>query len=83
MTSLKKQIEINSLQYAIPKKINLGQISNVLMKIHKSYEEQTAIANILSDMDNEIEKLEIKLDKYKKIKKGMMEELLNGKRRLV
>lgn len=47
------------------------------------YKEQKAIAKILSDMDQEIEKLEIKLDKYKQIKKGMMEELLTGKRRLI
>lgn len=79
----KKQIELNSLQYAIPKKINLGQISNVLVNIPKSVTEQKAIANILSDMDDEIEKLEKKLDKYKNIKNGMMEELLTGKRRLV
>jgi type I restriction enzyme S subunit len=47
------------------------------------YNEQEAIADILSDMDNEIKKLEKKLDKYKNIKSGMMEELLTGKRRLV
>lgn len=47
------------------------------------YKEQKAIAKILSDMDQEIEKLEIKLDKYKQIKKGMMEELLTGKRRVI
>lgn len=45
--------------------------------------EQTAIANILSDMDDEIEKLEQKLDKYKAIKQGMMQELLTGRIRLV
>lgn len=48
-----------------------------------NYEEQTLITTILSDMDKEIEKLEKKLDKYKSIKSGMMEELLTGKRRLV
>lgn len=79
----KKQVELNSLQYAIPQKINLGKISDVLVKIPNSLEEQKAIAKILSDMDQEIEKLEIKLDKYKQIKKGMMEELLTGKRRLI
>lgn len=47
------------------------------------YKEQSAIANILLDMDKEIEKLQIKLDKYKNMKRGMMEELLTGKRRLV
>lgn len=48
-----------------------------------SLREQKMIANILLDMDKEIEKIEEKLDKYKKIKHGMMEELLTGKRRLV
>lgn len=48
-----------------------------------TYEEQELIATILSDMDEEIEKLEKQLDKYKNIKSGMMEELLTGKRRLV
>lgn len=45
--------------------------------------EQKAIAQILSDMDAEIEALEKKLDKYKKIKEGMMEKLLTGQVRLV
>jgi len=43
--------------------------------------EQQAIAQILSDMDTEIEPLEQKRDKYKAIKQGMMQELLTGKRR--
>lgn len=46
-------------------------------------EEQKQISQILSDMDNEIEKLQLKLNKYKNIKRGMMEELLTGKRRLI
>lgn len=46
-------------------------------------EEQTAIASILSDMDNEIEVLEQKLEKTRQIKQGMMQQLLTGKIRLV
>ena len=46
-------------------------------------EEQKAIARILSDMDEEIEVLEQKRNKYQDIKKGMMQELLTGKTRLV
>ena len=46
-------------------------------------EEQTRIATILTDMDIEIEKLETKLQKAKKVKQGMMQELLTGKTRLV
>ena len=45
--------------------------------------EQTAIAEVLSDMDTEIEALEKKLNKYKKVKQGMMQELLTGKKRLI
>ncbi|WP_019670776.1 restriction endonuclease subunit S [Eudoraea adriatica] len=45
--------------------------------------EQKAIAQILSDMDEEIEQLESKKVKYQAIKQGMMQELLTGKTRLV
>lgn len=48
-----------------------------------SNQEQTRIATILSDMDSEIEILESKLSKYKKIKQGTMQELLTGKIRLM
>jgi type I restriction enzyme S subunit len=48
-----------------------------------NYPEQTSIANILSDMDSEIEKLEQKRDKYISLKQGMMQQLLTGKIRLV
>jgi len=46
-------------------------------------EEQSAIASILSDMDNEIEALEQKLEKTRQVKQGMMQQLLTGKIRLV
>ena len=45
--------------------------------------EQQAIAQVLSDMDSEIEQLEKKLAKYQQIKQGMMQELLTGQIRLV
>ena len=47
------------------------------------FTEQKAIAQVLSDMDNEIELLEKKLAKYQQIKQGMMQELLTGRIRLV
>ncbi|MFU1518631.1 restriction endonuclease subunit S [Vreelandella alkaliphila] len=46
-------------------------------------EEQTAIANVLSDMDKEIQALEQRLGKTRQIKQGMMQELLTGKTRLI
>ena len=45
--------------------------------------EQNGIAQVLSDMDSEIEVLEKKRDKCKAIKQGMIQELLTGKKRLV
>jgi type I restriction enzyme S subunit len=56
----------------------LGKISISLPKI----EEQSRIAQILSDMDNEIREFEIKIEKYKMLRQGMMQSLLTGKIRL-
>lgn len=53
------------------------------LTIPKSKEEQDEIANILSNMDAEIQALETKLEKCKKVKLGMMQNLLTGKIRLI
>lgn len=45
--------------------------------------EQSAIALVLSTMDEEISALEAKRKKYTAIKKGMMQQLLTGKIRLI
>ena len=67
---------------AIPH-ISPQDIRNFTILLPPSKEEQQAIAQILSDMDAEIEALEHKQAKYKAIKQGMMQELLTGKTRLV
>ena len=46
-------------------------------------EEQATIAPILSDMDEEIQVLEQRLNKTRQIKQSMMQELLTGKTRLI
>ncbi|EJG02012.1 restriction endonuclease subunit S [Flavobacterium sp. F52] len=46
-------------------------------------EEQTQIATILTDLEDEIQNLEKKLQKAKQLKQGMMQQLLTGKIRLV
>ena len=46
-------------------------------------QEQTAIATILSDMDEEITALESRLSKARLLKQGMMQELLTGRIRLL
>jgi type I restriction enzyme S subunit len=62
--------------------VPIGQQRKFFLNIPPS-EEQTRIATILSDMDAEISALETKLEKYKKVKLGMMQNLLTGKIRLV
>jgi type I restriction enzyme S subunit len=62
--------------------VNSSDIKNLKIPL-PSFNEQKAIAQILSDMDSEIEALEQKRDKYKALKQGMMQELLTGKTRLI
>jgi type I restriction enzyme, S subunit len=46
-------------------------------------QKQTAITAVLSDMDAEISALERRRDKTRALKRGMMQELLTGRIRLV
>lgn len=46
-------------------------------------DEQTAIATVLSEMNDEIRALEAKISKARLLKQGMMQELLTGRIRLV
>lgn len=48
-----------------------------------SYEEQNVIADVLSDMDKELDALEQRLNKTQQLKQGMMQELLTGRTRLI
>lgn len=61
--------------------LNASTIERVLASLPLK-EEQTAIATILSDMDNELTALEQKLAKARDVKQGMMQQLLTGRIRL-
>ncbi len=61
--------------------IHPSDLNPIIVAVPK-LEEQTAIANILSDMDAEIESLEQKRDKYTMLKQGMMQQLLTGRIRI-
>ncbi|HEY9060591.1 MAG TPA: restriction endonuclease subunit S [Pseudobacteroides sp.] len=63
--------------------VDLKELRSYPLLLPPTIEEQKAIASILSDMDAEITALENKLEKYKKIKQGMMQNLLTGKIRLI
>ena len=62
--------------------LRLPTFQNFKFAIPKSTTEQTAIAQLLSDMDAEIESLEFRLKKTQALKQGMMQTLLTGKIRL-
>lgn len=64
------------------KRISRSSLGNIKISL-PALEEQIRIASILTDMDAELLALEQKLEKYKKVKLGMMQELLTGKTRLV
>lgn len=63
--------------------LNKEKVANVILNAPVSLEEQTAIASVLSSMDDEISALEAKKAKYEQIKQGMMQQLLTGIIRLV
>ena len=67
---------------AIPH-ISAHDIRSFVIPVPPTLAEQTAIAEVLSDMDAELAALEQKRDKARLLKQGMMQELLTGRTRLV
>ncbi len=63
--------------------LNTEIINRTEVLMPPTAEEQTAIAEILSDMDAEIAALEARREKTHLLKEGMMQELLTGRTRLV
>lgn len=77
-----KQISDNT-QGSTRQRTSISKLRKIQILLPSSVKEQTAIANVLSDMDSEIQTLETKLAKYRKLKTGMMQQLLTGKIRLI
>lgn len=63
--------------------INTTDIEKLILQIPKSLNEQAKIISYFISIDNLITLHQRTCEKYKKIKQGMMEELLSGKIRLV
>lgn len=78
---IRKQIGSTS-SYTTRALTNGSLLSNVELIFPSCKKEQIAIANVLSDMDTELDGLQQRLSKTQKIKQGMMQELLTGKTRL-
>ncbi|MCK5138072.1 MAG: restriction endonuclease subunit S [Bacteroidales bacterium] len=79
--TIQNKIESERTLGAQPK-LALTRIRDFEIALPKTKSEQHQIATILSDMDKEIEILEVKLNKYKSLKQGLMQNLLTGKIRL-
>lgn len=62
--------------------ISLRQVRDAIVPL-PSLPEQEAIACVLSDMDDDISVLEEKQSKAKRLREGMMQQLLTGRIRLV
>ena len=63
--------------------LRLPTFQNFEIILPPSKDEQTAIATILSELDNELETLETRRNKARQLKQGMMQELLTGRIRLI
>ena len=62
--------------------IQRKKLNEILIYFPPEKSEQSAIAQVLSDMDSEITEVEQKRDKFKQLKAGMMQQLLTGRIRL-
>jgi ecoA family type I restriction-modification enzyme, S subunit len=81
-SGFQRELNDRTLHHATPKKINKGEIGKCKVKYPKDADEQTAIADILVAMDDEIEALETERDKMIQIREGAMDDLLTGRVRL-
>lgn len=74
----KNELDQNSLLHAVPKKINLGKITNLRILIPTN-KEVDLISESLFDADAYITSLEKLIEKKRQIKQGAMQELLKPK----
>lgn len=82
-SSIGRKLFLSLAQGATRYNLSKSNFNKLFINVPNTKKEQKAIAQILTDMDVEIEQLETKKAKYQNIKQGMMQELLTGKIRLV
>lgn len=63
-------------------RISRKELGEIPVPVFPTIDEQNAVAAIFAHMDGEIVALEQKLEKYRQVKQGMMQQLLTGKIRL-
>ncbi|WP_371194206.1 restriction endonuclease subunit S [Glaciecola sp. SC05] len=79
---LRSNLEREMVGSAGHRRVPFSAIQDYPIPCPSTKQEQTEIANILSDMDDEIQTLEQRLKKTRQVKQGMMQELLTGRTRL-
>ncbi len=80
--SLRIALEAEMVGSAGHRRVPFSALQSYLIPCPTDKNEQSAIATILSDMDNELAALEQKLAKTRDLKQGMMQQLLTGRIRL-
>ena len=74
---------VNNSQASALTNINASIARSIPVRMPTDTHEQRAIAEVLSDMDDEIDALVAQREKAELVKQGMMQELLSGRVRLV
>jgi type I restriction enzyme S subunit len=64
-------------------KLNKSEMNKIEVRLPKAQPEQTAIAEVLTELDAELAALEQRREKTRALKQAMMQELLSGRTRLV
>lgn len=80
LLSRQQEISAQTRRTSIPR-LSRDILENLLVMLPKQNEQQ-AIVNTLTAMDDEIRNLETELDKMKQIREGAMDDLLTGRIRL-
>ncbi|WP_447511396.1 restriction endonuclease subunit S [Acinetobacter geminorum] len=79
----RKSLEKEMVGSAGHRRVPLKEIQKFKIQSSLNKDEQRLISRKISDAESELKVLEAKLEKNRKIKQGMMQELLTGKTRLV
>lgn len=78
----RRDVEKRSLLWAVPKKINMGEISGVRVEYPRDPGEQRRIAEALMCVESLVNALRQLIAKKRAMRRGMMQDLLTGRTRL-
>ncbi|MES2822944.1 MAG: restriction endonuclease subunit S [Pseudomonadota bacterium] len=82
-TRFRSELEGEMVGSAGHRRVPFSSLQKYRITVTLNPREQSAIANVLSDIDKEIDALENRLSKTQQLKQGMMQELLTGRTRLL